>query len=184
MNKKKGFTLVELIVTIALLGLIGSIIAVNMVGLYKKQDQSETTRIESIIKSATEIYLEVEQKSGCVSVEELIKQNYLKENEIKDYKDKYVEIVNGKLTIKSDQECNSDTKYLKVTYKSNLKDEMVQNLPTDKTKYKKGDYVTLNQAVPTTNGYNFVGWSKKENGNISSTYFRNCARDNRIITDI
>ena len=36
MNKKRGFTLVELIVTIALLGLIGSIIAVNMVGLYKK----------------------------------------------------------------------------------------------------------------------------------------------------
>lgn len=166
MNKKKGFTLVELIVTIALLGLIGSIIAVNMVGLYKKQDQSETTRIESIIKSAAETYLEVEQKSGCVSVEELIKQNYLKEKEIKDYKDKYVEIVNGELTIKSDQECNSDTKYLKVTYKSNLKDEMVQNMPTDNTKYKKGDYVTLNQAVPTTNGYNFVGWSKKENGNI------------------
>ena len=25
---------------------------------------------------------------------------------------------------------------------------------------------------------------KKENGNISGTYFRNCARDNRIITDI
>lgn len=166
MNKKKGFTLVELIVTIALLGLIGSIIAVNMVGLYKKQDQSETARIESIIKSAAETYLEVEQKSGCVSVEELIKQNYLKEKEIKDYKDKYVEIVNGELTIKSDQECNSDTKYLKVTYKSNLKDEMVQNLPKDNTKYKKGDYVTLNQAVPTTNGYNFVGWSKKENGNI------------------
>lgn len=166
MNKKKGFTLVELIVTIALLGLIGSIIAVNMVGLYKKQDQSETARIESIIKSAAETYLEVEQKSGCVSVEELIKQNYLKEKEIKDYKDKYVEIVNGELTIKSDQECNSDTKYLKVTYKSNLKDEMVQNMPTDNTKYKKGDYVTLNQAVPTTNGYNFVGWSKKENGNI------------------
>ena len=166
MNKKRGFTLVELIVTIALLGLIGSIIAVNMVGLYKKQDQSETARIESIIKSAAETYLEVEQKSGCVSVEELIKQNYLKENEIKDYKDKYVEIVNGELTIKSDQECNSDTKYLKVTYKSNLKDEMVQNLPRDNTKYKKGDYVTLNQAVPTTNGYNFVGWSKKENGNI------------------
>ena len=166
MNKKKGFTLVELIVTIALLGLIGSIIAVNMVGLYKKQDQSETARIESIIKSAAETYLEVEQKSGCVSVEELIKQNYLKEKEIKDYKDKYVEIVNGELTIKSDQECNSDTKYLKVTYKSNLKDEMVQNLPIDNTKYKKGDYVTLNQAVPTTNGYNFVGWSKKENGNI------------------
>lgn len=166
MNKKKGFTLVELIVTIALLGLIGSIIAVNMVGLYKKQDQSETARIESIIKSAAETYLEVEQKSGCVSVEELIKQNYLKEKEIKDYKDKYVEIVNGELTIKSDQECNSDTKYLKVTYKSNLKDEKVQNMPTDNTKYKKGDYVTLNQAVPTTNGYNFVGWSKKENGNI------------------
>ena len=166
MEKNKGFTLVELIVTIALLGLIGSIIAVNMVSLYKKQDKSETTRIESIIKSAAETYLEVEQKSGCVSVEELIKQNYLKENEIKDYKDKYVEIVNGQLTIKSDQECNSDTKYLTVTYRSNLKDEKVQNLPTDNTKYKKGDYVTLSQAIPITSGYNFVGWSKKENGNI------------------
>ena len=164
MEKNKGFTLVELIVTIALLGLIGSIIAVNMVGLYKKQDKSENTRIESIIKSAAETYLEVEQKSGCVSVEELIKQNYLKENEIKDYKDKYVEIVNGRFIIKNDEKCSLNDNQFKITYKQNLENEKVEGIPTDDNNYKKGDIVTLSEQIPITQGYEFVGWSRSKNG--------------------
>ena len=38
---KKGFTLIELIITIALLGLIGTIIATNMTGILDSEQEKE-----------------------------------------------------------------------------------------------------------------------------------------------
>ncbi len=97
MQEKKGFTLVELIVTIALLAVVTTIIVVNMVGLKNKEDEKEKTRIESTIKTAAEAYIEVEgleqSDNTCVNVRQLVQGNYLKEDYVKDYLNNSVKVV-------------------------------------------------------------------------------------------
>ena len=88
MKKNKGFTLVELVVTIALLGMIGTVVAVNMVGLNKNQEEKEYARMSSIIESAAEVYAEKEASSKTeISVQTLIDAGYLKEKDFNNYKD-------------------------------------------------------------------------------------------------
>lgn len=100
--KKKGFTLVELLVTIALLGILGSIIAINMTSIYKKSQAQEKTRIESIIKSSCEAYLKIESKEsidGCLTTNKLIEADYLKKSSLpKDYLNSSVSIKDNQCT--------------------------------------------------------------------------------------
>ncbi len=116
MNKKKGFTLIEIIVTIALLGIIGTVIAINVVGLSKKQDTHEVDRLKSSIEAAAEAYEHVEDiGTGCLKITTLIEAGYLKENNVAEYKDKFVLIKENSDNTKSyeivdscDQEATSN----------------------------------------------------------------------------
>ncbi len=55
---KKGFTLIEMIVSVALLGLLAIIIIVNLNSNLKKQDEKEYLDFVEKIKSATNVYLQ------------------------------------------------------------------------------------------------------------------------------
>lgn len=56
----KGFTLIELIVTIGLLAIIGTMIATNMVGLQSKQMAQNYETYKSSIADSACVYVEME----------------------------------------------------------------------------------------------------------------------------
>ena len=53
---KKGFTLVELLVTIVLLGVVGAIVIYNMTSVTSNSKESEYDRFIATIKSAAKVY--------------------------------------------------------------------------------------------------------------------------------
>lgn len=171
-NRKKGFTLVELIVTIALLAIIGTIIAVNIVGLTRQQQAKEKIRIESALKAAVEAYVKVNNlTNGCIKIDDLINENYIKESEVSDYKGQYilVSVKSGNTTYDIVSACAdaplATKKEFKVTYNKNLENEEVNNMPVDENKYQVGDdHIILNTEKPTTFGYIFKYWSYSKNG--------------------
>lgn len=163
-KKKNGFTLIELITTIALLAIIGTVIAVNIVGVTRKQQEKEKARIESIIKSAAEAYFDLNSfKDGCIKIEVLKDNQLLKENDVKDYLNKYVKVSQGKYEIVEDSSCTSIIpvrKQFQVTYATNLDSSVVVNgMPTDNNTYVRDQMVDVSKARPTAPGYQFIGWS-------------------------
>lgn len=54
--KKRGFTLVELLVTIILLGVIGAIIIYNMTSVSNNSKETEYERFVAKVKSAASVY--------------------------------------------------------------------------------------------------------------------------------
>ncbi len=113
MKKKKGFTLVEIIVTIALLGLIGSIIAVNVVGLSKKQEDKEIERVRSTLQAAAEGYAENKGiEEGCVKDTVLIEGGWLKGNTLPQDKHYSVKIkkdgAEKKYTVHEGENCQGE----------------------------------------------------------------------------
>lgn len=168
--KKKGFTLVELLVTIALLGILGSIIAINMTSIYKKSQAQEKTRIESIIKSSCEAYLKIESKEsidGCLTTNKLIEADYLKKSSLpKDYLNSSVSIKDNQCTKVSltNDSCKDDNiqdkKYYVYFYDGSQK---LENLT------KSGKY-NNSIKLPTyeKNGYEFEGWSLTKNSTEAS----------------
>ncbi len=112
-KKKKGFTLVEIIVTIALLGLIGSIIAVNVVGLSKKQEDKEIERVRSTLQAAAEGYAENKGiEEGCVKDTVLIEGGWLKGNTLPQDKHYSVKIkkdgAEKKYTVHEGENCQGE----------------------------------------------------------------------------
>lgn len=122
--KKKGFTLVELIVTIGIMALIGVVISTNMLGLFDKQADKDYEEFVNRMEEAACMYLETDStkknscrnSSGCfITSAELIKKGYIDENQ----KDP-----NTQELIKN----NSDYD-VKVCFKNNVKKcEMKKNL--------------------------------------------------------
>ncbi len=70
--KKNGYTLIELILTIALLATASTIIIVNMVGLKGNQDQDRQNRFEDSVASAACAYVDT---ISMVSTRDNIKNN-------------------------------------------------------------------------------------------------------------
>ena len=167
MQEKKGFTLVELIVTIALLAVITTIIVVNMVALKNKEDDKEQTRVESTIKTAAEAYIEVEgleqSDSTCVNVRELVQDNYLKEDYVKDYLNNSVKIVKSgdKTTYEIFEGSNCTAKKQKITITFDAMGGVIKNSPNSLTEVKieKGDNLKSRE-IPEAyqKYYAFLGW--------------------------
>ncbi|MBQ6687301.1 MAG: type II secretion system protein [Bacilli bacterium] len=55
--KKNGFTLIELIITIALLGLVGVVISVNTVNLINKQNIKKGEEFKELVEEAACTYV-------------------------------------------------------------------------------------------------------------------------------
>lgn len=173
MKNKKGFTLIELIVTIALLGIIGTVVAVNMIGVKKQQDKKEENRVNAIIRACAETYIKTnDYNNKCVPIKDLIDDGCLKESYVNKYINDFVMIdENGEYKIvkkgESDLCDKSDslTNEYKIIYKQNLENEKVNGIPNDTKRYKADQEIEIT-ANPTTKGYVFNGWtrSKKDNG--------------------
>ena len=59
---KKGFTLVELIVTIVLLGVVGAIIIYNMTSVASTNKDTDYERFVAAIKSAASVYADTNEE--------------------------------------------------------------------------------------------------------------------------
>lgn len=89
-SKKKGFTLVELLVTIILLGVIGAIIIYNMTSVSNNSKENEYERFVAKVKSAASVYadtfpdvfneLYVSKAYIYITVEDLVSNGLLDED--------------------------------------------------------------------------------------------------------
>ena len=67
---KKGFTLIELIITIGVMVLVGLVIVTNMTGLFSKNEDQDYENFRKKIENAACIYAEKDPNTG----------NYVKDN--------------------------------------------------------------------------------------------------------
>lgn len=94
-TKRQGFTLVELLVTIILLGVIGAIVIYNMTSVSTSSKETEYERYVASVKSAASVYSELnpdafndlyESKSYIyITVEDLIQDGLLDEDLVNPY---------------------------------------------------------------------------------------------------
>ena len=64
---KKGFTLIELIVTIALIGFVGIILSINMIKTINDQDDKNEAKAKELVSEAACAYASMNSScdSGC-----------------------------------------------------------------------------------------------------------------------
>ncbi len=96
-NTKRGFTLVELLVTIVLLGIVAAIVIYNMTSVSKTSKETEYERFVAAVKSAAGVYADLNKEAFndlyvskayiYIKVEDLVKSGTLKE----DLKNPYTE---------------------------------------------------------------------------------------------
>lgn len=90
MKSNKGFTLVEIIVTIGIMALIGIVIANNMTGLLSEQNDEEYESFKKELENSACIYVEtdwsLDTRNSCkrsnnctITVDELIKSGLIDE---------------------------------------------------------------------------------------------------------
>ena len=89
--KNKGFTLIELIVTIAIMALIGVVISTNMLGLFSNEEDKKYEEFLSQIEEAACIYVETawsdSTRTNCrstnnctVTINQLILKGYISDD--------------------------------------------------------------------------------------------------------
>ena len=93
----KGFTLVELLATIAIMALIATMTTVNVANIFKDKNKIATDNKNSMIENAACVYVELKgnetlkkdcKKFGCkINTNILIKKGLLKESEVDNYRD-------------------------------------------------------------------------------------------------
>ena len=89
-DKKNGFTLIELIVTIAIMALIGLVISTNMLGMFSKEQDKEYEDFKRRVEEAACMYFDVEKQmidrdecrnNNCeVRIADLITKGYIDED--------------------------------------------------------------------------------------------------------
>jgi prepilin-type N-terminal cleavage/methylation domain-containing protein len=91
MMENKGFTLIELIVTITILVIVGLVISSNITGLFSEQEDKEYEEFKDKITSAACMYVETawdsttrsecKRNNNCtVHINELIARGYIDED--------------------------------------------------------------------------------------------------------
>lgn len=99
--KNKGFTLVELIITIALIAVISVTIGVSMTGMFSRQEEKDAEAYVVTIENAACMYVEISGTTDIeVTIAELLDngflnaelQNPITNKSISDYRDNIVEI--------------------------------------------------------------------------------------------
>lgn len=89
---KQGFTLIEILAVITIMGVIATFASVNFINYYKDIEESNTKNANSIIETAACIYIELEKNSklkeqclnyGCtIPSSTLIKEGLILENDV------------------------------------------------------------------------------------------------------
>ena len=103
---KKGFTLVELIITIGLISILGLVIVMNMGNTLSEEQETQYNQFKKTIEEAACTYIELNaaktdmganiittcRNSGCnVPIENILKAGLLKESDLKNPKtQKYI----------------------------------------------------------------------------------------------
>ena len=116
--KKNGFTLIELIITIGLLALIGTVIAVNVMGMFSEQEDLDYEAFVREIEDSACMYVETafssDERTNCrrntciVTVDMLLAKGYIS--------DDLVDPSTGELVI-----VNQDKYRVKVSWPGNVK---------------------------------------------------------------
>ena len=108
--KKNGFTLVELLAVIVILGLIMTIVSSLVINIKKKANQKEVESLYSTIKNlGADVYLNKKEDNACYSATWLKKNGYLK-SEVKElHKNEVVLRVLGEID-KLPKECEREIK--------------------------------------------------------------------------
>ena len=85
--KKNGFTLIELIVTVGIIALIGTVISVNVLGLFSNQEDKDYEKFKEQIEEAACMHVDLKmpyyektpcRRNGCtVKIETLIGDGYI-----------------------------------------------------------------------------------------------------------
>ncbi len=89
---KKGFTLVELLCTITIMGFIATMVSVNIVNIFEEKEKASEISKNSIISEAACLYVDLDEnkslKENCkasscnITTEQLIKRGLLKESDV------------------------------------------------------------------------------------------------------
>ncbi len=111
MSNKKGFTLIELIVTIAVMLSILTIAIVSFIGISNKKKQESYNAVKNEIITAAEEYFE----NNSFYKETLTNNNYIKVSLGKLVNEDYINVVTNPITGKKLNECN----YVKVIKNKN-----------------------------------------------------------------
>lgn len=90
MKNQRGFTLIELILTIGVMAMIGIVIATNMTGLFSKNEEENYDKFIKSIEDSACIYVEVAMdKNACkssgacsITIGQLIERGYVDENKV------------------------------------------------------------------------------------------------------
>lgn len=94
--KKKGFTLIEMLVTVFLLAIIGTVISVNLIGINKQQETKEEKRLKNALTVAADAYIHknevVVNDTILISVNTLVEEGYLNANFIGEYNDYSIKV--------------------------------------------------------------------------------------------
>lgn len=80
--KKNGFTLIEILVVIALLAAVSVTVGVSMSGMTKRENEKKIKEYQTTIEEAACVYAEVKNitSNSTVSIGTLIDSGYLRKN--------------------------------------------------------------------------------------------------------
>ena len=81
---KKGFTLVELVVTIAILVTVTLVAVPSIANMTNRNKQKQKDRIEQLILDAKDTYFSFNESESTVTVSKLINEKLIDENSISD----------------------------------------------------------------------------------------------------
>lgn len=154
--KKKGFTLVELLSIIVILGVIVTVVLPNIGGSVSKKKQNEYDRLVSIIENAAKSYHSSNKEITMVTIDTLIDENLLTTG----LTDMDGEPIAGCVRISKNLEGFNEYKYYKNCTLETV--NLVVNLnggttsQTFNATYQEAERLVLQE--PTKSGDEFFGW--------------------------
>ncbi len=77
LKNRKGFTLIELIVVLAVLAIIMAIAVPRFMGIQEKAKEDADLRTVEMIEKSAELYFARENKTGSVNISVLVSNGYL-----------------------------------------------------------------------------------------------------------
>lgn len=79
--KKNGFTLVELLVVVALLALASGFVATRFFNLTGRQDEFEDEVLAKGLAEAAYVYYKHVENENCITTDELLQKGYISEDQ-------------------------------------------------------------------------------------------------------